>query len=143
MKVILESTPQTTELLTSEQNSTQRGVPARIWQGHVLEIDHAAMRQQLLDICNSIVIVAKEVEHGQTPVDEMRQCALHARQQLLNMATLLDDKNLSIEVHALITRLAHKIDEPQHVVDRFKKELLQHAAPRDALQRAYSLKMFI
>lgn len=147
MRVLLESTPQTTELVNTKQplvcTADLVGIPARIWQGHVVEIDHAELRKQLLDICNSIAIVANEVKLNAIPADEMRQCAEHAREQLLQMAVMLDEATHGIKVHALVTRIAHSVDEPPHVADRFKRELQEHAPPRTELTNVYQLRMML
>lgn len=142
MKVLLESTTQTTELLVSgAQDAKQKGVPARIWQGHVVEIDHAEMRTQLLDLSNTVVREANNL-HPDT-LESHRAALRTVVERMRDMATMLDEQKLGIDVHALITRIAHKIDEPDHVVDRFRRELQQHAAPRPEYERAYSLRMFI
>lgn len=48
-----------------------------------------------------------------------------------------------IQVHCLIVRIAHDINEPAAVADRFAAQLTTQRAPTPAVDRAYDLRMFL
>lgn len=128
MRVLLESTTKTTELLPESQG---RGVNARVWQGHVDELDRDALVAELRELATQLL-------EGPSPHEHRERIA----ERLRNAAKLVEVPG-SIEVHALVARVAHKEDERAEVVSRFAKELQAHASPRPAIDRFYSLRMFI
>lgn len=132
MRVILESTTQTTTLLPADGKG--EGVPARIWQGFTDELDRDALVTELRAL--AAMLTADDRGPG---VDRATCRAVHER--LTNAATLVERPG-AIEVHAFITRIAHKQGEPASVHERFRSELQAHAAPRPEYS-VYSLRMFI
>jgi hypothetical protein len=138
MRVLLESTTQTTEIALDKERTTTglaRGaVPARLWQGHVDELDRDALVTELRALADVVESYATRPAATRAMADVV--------ERLRNAATLVETPG-SIEVHAFVTRIAHKIGEPQSVVDRFRSELQVHSPPRVEYERAYSLRMFI
>lgn len=51
--------------------------------------------------------------------------------------------NTGVVVHAVIATIAHDTNEPADVVERFKAELSEHAAPTPAVAKAYDIRMFL